>query len=342
MKKQMKQRASWLLAFILALLICNTLLFLYNRPSGWIERTNSSTLAIWNPGTSVLMGTEGRGFYNVDSKGFLNSDLPLKDDYFLAVGASYTQGKEVKNGLRYTDLLNNKLQDSPKQLAVYNCSQDAYYLPDIINGFYAITKEFDGATAIVIEIGTTDFSEDSLLNSINQRGFDESQLGKNIMATLSNRKKLILELKEKLPIWTIFKTQAQNIQALKSTMTIPQEDYHLGHSNYKSILNEALALIRSEYDGQLIILYHPSVSINHDGTISIIDEDTTEVFLEVCENNNITFLDMSDAFEEEYKENYGVPYGFDNTTIGSGHLNETGHRVIANELYKELKGGEEE
>lgn len=43
---------------------------------------------------------------------------------------------------------------------------------------------------------------------------------------------------------------------------------------------------------------------------------------------------MGDAFLKEYEASYEVPYGFSNTSPGTGHLNRTGHRLVAEELYK--------
>lgn len=38
---------------------------------------------------------EGYGVYKVDSRGYVNEDKTLGDEYVLCVGASFTQGKEV-------------------------------------------------------------------------------------------------------------------------------------------------------------------------------------------------------------------------------------------------------
>ena len=45
---------------------------------------------------------------------------------------------------------------------------------------------------------------------------------------------------------------------------------------------------------------------------------------------------MYSDFEEYYNENCKLPRGFSNTKIGSGHINEDGHRVIAERLFSEI------
>ena len=36
----------------------------------------------------------------------------------------------------------------------------------------------------------------------------------------------------------------------------------------------------------------------------------------------------------EYNQNYILPHGFINSSIGNGHLNKYGHKMLAEELYK--------
>ncbi|MEZ3460960.1 MAG: hypothetical protein K1W23_02095 [Lachnospiraceae bacterium] len=38
-----------------------------------------------------------------------------------------------------------------------------------------------------------------------------------------------------------------------------------------------------------------------------------------------------------FEDHLVVPYGFQNTAIGDGHLNADGHRIVARELYQVLK-----
>ena len=91
----------------------------------------------------------------------------------------------------------------------------------------------------------------------------------------------------------------------------------------------------SHYDVKLIIAYHPSVSLNKDGTLKINGEpETVRQFSDLCEQNGIYFLDMSNRFLDEYEKKHTLPYGFMNTSVGKGHMNRYGHRMFAEEIYK--------
>lgn len=94
-------------AFCLAFLILNFAILFYSRPVGWINRDKAVTVSIWNPGATIIHGKEGRGIYTIDENGYLNTGVLIDSNYILTVGASHTQGKEVLNGKRYSDLLND-------------------------------------------------------------------------------------------------------------------------------------------------------------------------------------------------------------------------------------------
>ena len=60
-----------------------------------------------------------------------------------------------------------------------------------------------------------------------------------------------------------------------------------------------------------------------------------------CENNNIKLIDVTNKMIESYRKDFKCSYGFPNTAPGEGHLNKTGHRIIAEELYKSINEMEE-
>lgn len=57
-------------------------------------------------------------------------------------------------------------------------------------------------------------------------------------------------------------------------------------------------------------------------------------FSDLCAQNGIYFLDMSNRFLDEYEKNYTLPYGFMNTSVCKGHMNKHGHKMFAEEIYR--------
>ncbi len=269
----------------------------------------------------------------------MNYGSLTESGYIITVGASYTQGKEVHRGQRFSDLLNIKMGGDEENLKVYNVSQDGFYFPNIVKSFAALIQEFPKSKCIVIEIGRTEFDPKELENALTQREYDEKQTGRYIVHNLSTKKRITMKVKEYLPFLKILSGQIDRASGKNDNDTLPLVYDTVMAEHYNKSLDAALSLIRTEYDGELIICYHPSVSISNEG-LAIKYEDTTPTFQSLCEKNGITFVDTSEAFINAYNEDYSVPYGFWNTKMGSGHLSKAGHRVIAEELYRTIEGQE--
>lgn len=323
-----RQGLQWIAAALVAVLLCNGLLWLYHDPAVWMARQGGATDAIWHPGARLVMGTEGRGVHRVDSRGYLNPEKPLSEDFVLVVGSSFTQGKEVPAGQRFTDLLNDALAESGDALAVYNVSQDGFYLPDILRCLPALVAEFPGTKTLVIETGTTAFPEEAL--AAPQDIPNPGARGPALMEQLSPGERFWLRAKEALPVLTVAKAQ------LTAMTDVPASEVPVPAG--EETMTVALARLRQQFPGEILILYHPSVEITRSG-MTVAEEETTLAFRAACEDTGIRFVDVSEAFLTAYSEAFLVPYGFFNTTLGSGHLNAHGHRLCAEALLPYLKGG---
>lgn len=313
----------------------NLALSFYNTGTGWLDRTSGSTLAIRDPGSSMLFGTEGRGYHRIDSRGYVNNTDVLADDYVIAVGSSFTQGKEVKDGERYTDLLNAWLGYT-EEAFVYNVSQDGYYFSDIISGFSALLQEFPKADKIIIEMQSTYFTDEELAEALNQREYDEMQTGGKILSTLSWKDKAVMKIKEYSPLLYNVNNQISSVTQLKRAAG-PAQPPAPDLRSYEENLEKIFEFITSVYDGPILILFHPEIRLEEDGHLTILREETDDVFRKVCSKYSVTLVDMSDRFSQVYEESHKLPYGFSNTSFLHGHFNTDGHRMAAEELIHFLE-----
>lgn len=335
-KYMFRQLMGWAAAMMIAVLLCNGALYLYHHPAAWLDRSDSATNGILNPHSVMLQGTEGRGRHSVDGKGYLNPDLPLAEEYVLVVGSSYVQGKEVKAGKRFIDLMNNELSDSPEELAVYGVSQDGFYFPQMVKGFQALLQEFPDAKTIILELNANSYSAKALTEAREQHPFDPSQTGEGIGANLTGLQKAVIAIKEWFPILNLGKTQLTAMLSRDSGASAAPET-----SEYamEEAIDVAVALLRAQYDGRLIVFYHPDVDIQPDGSLTLEEDERRSLYWEACGKYGVEFVDVSDAFLEAYEREYIVPCGFSNTKMGSGHFNEAGHQICADVLLETLKGG---
>lgn len=88
----------------------------------------------------------------------------------------------------------------------------------------------------------------------------------------------------------------------------------------------------------MIIMYHPTLKLGYDGSVET-EESRADIdkFAEICKENNIEFLDMTNRFYETYKSEHILPHGFCNTQVEYGHLNSNGHKMIADEIYMKIQ-----
>lgn len=324
----------WICALVLGMGIVSAVGFFYYRPVGWLERDKNATSAVWEPNTILINFLEGGGITRVDSRGYTNPwGKELDDELILCIGASYVQSKEVMESQKYTALLNDMLASDDK-LKVYNMSRDAYMYPEIVAGFSAAIQEFPQTKVAVIDISNTDYSLTALEKSLVQREYSEKQTGDKLYEKLSSIEKIKIKIKDYLPITSILKYQISQMQGEDAEATqVAEEAEEVSEEKYAEELDATMKQMREAFSGQIIILYHPSVFLNEDGSMSLDQPKYRGVFEEICQQNGIVFADVGEDFLQAYEERQEVPYGFNNVTMGEGHLNRYGHQIIADRLY---------
>ena len=359
MRKPIKTILSWCLAAIVAVSCANLISFFYRSGAGSINREHAFSASIRTPNSRIVRGSEGYGINHVDSNGYLNDDtLPLSEHYILLMGSSHAEGFQVMQQDSMTAVLNNLID--PNVRTVYNLGTAGYTLPLIIEGFQAALDEFPDSSAVMIEISQLDFSNDELTKARNQTTFDPASTGSALMESLGTSRRIRNDLLNAIPLISLLRQQIDSMNfsmkdafglrdyfdklaasaAAANSASIglevaPQSADSGGTSSNFDALNQALALLRSEYDKPIILLYHAGVSILPDGTISV-DRDTRfyDDYRAACEANDIVFVDTADAFLAAYQADFSLPYGFFNTTMQGGHLNALGHKIVAQEFYK--------
>lgn len=361
LKKTGKAILSWGLAFALAFSCANAVSFFYRSGAGSIPREHAFSNNIRTPNSRIVRGAEGYGVNAVDENGYLNaSTLPLKGDYILLMGSSHAEGLQVMQDKTMTSQLNRMLDGEGAK--VYNLGTAGYTLPLIIQGFQAALEEFPDTKAVIIEISELSYSSETLLQACNQTEFDPADSGQALVQSQSASRRLRNATLAILPVISLLRQQFESMDfrfrnafglqsffaglksedALAETERDATESKENQTASYARAIDRALALLRAEYSRPIILLYHPGVTLRPDGTLTIDREmDDYEALRAACQHNGITLVDTGDAFLSAYQTEHALPYGFQNTTLGGGHLNALGHRIAAEELYKALQETQE-
>lgn len=111
--------------------------------------------------------------------------------------------------------------------------------------------------------------------------------------------------------------------------------------DYNKVLAEFLKIASNaakESEVTLIIAYQPSQYLNEDGDVAYSHSNKDiEIFEQECKKQDIIFCDLTDEFTELYDEKNVLAHGFSNTSVGSGHLNKYGHKVIAEAIVSKIQ-----
>lgn len=328
-KNSGKQMVQWMLALVSGFLIANALCFFYERPVGWLDTPKGAGTSVWRPGAVMVHGQEGFSITVPDSNGFINPPGVLADRYVLMMGASHTQGLEVRAQYRYAELVNHYFSDGSGTLAAYNIGCQGDFLPTQIKHFLAAVEAFPNATAITIEISGSDSTAREIHEAMEQEHYDPEDSATGFK-TGGIAVKLKTAVKESLPLLSLLK---KNVETLRAQAAEGDEDPY----DYETELNAALSLIRSQFDGPIAFVFHPTTEIRPDGSLKLGYSDTWDIFCRVCEKNGIDVIDTGSRFARLYETEQKLPYGFANTTPGSGHLNAQGHRILAEEIISYLE-----
>jgi lysophospholipase L1-like esterase len=92
---------------------------------------------------------------------------------------------------------------------------------------------------------------------------------------------------------------------------------------------------------QLIIVYDPVVYVDDKG-VGYTDTQSgdLEAMESACAESGAWLVDLTDSYLEGYNTQHKLPYGFANTSPGSGHMNSWGHKLFAQAVYEAVKEGE--
>lgn len=327
---------NWCFCFCVAFIIVNALCFFYERPVGWYDTLQGPTIGVRMPNSILLHGTEGYAITRIDKNGYTNPKLELSNEYVLMLGASHTQGKEIDTNKKYSVLVNEYFENDGL-LHTYNIAADGHFLPTQIKHFKAAMEAYPDASYVTLEIGTTDFPIESLMSGINQIEYNPDDSA-DMFYQLGTVGKIKNAIKMYFPLIARLKNQIETYrQTSKASHEYEYVEFEYDENEYAEVLNIALGLMRSECSKPFVIIYHPDIFIEKDGSASLVYSGTWELFKNACEKNNIDLIDTGEDFLRYYNEYNKLPYGFMNTIPGSGHLNEVGHRIIADAIIDYLE-----
>lgn len=338
-----------IMAFITAFLIVNLICFFYYNP---LHNTELNDYRL-EPDTYGLYAVEGFGILHSDKNGFPNRNGELaENNYILVMGSSQSVGDQVLRQYRYSEILDNEYNQDGK-IHVYNVAHGGKRFCHLIKNFKDIITEFPHSSAVIIELsdGTIIMSDEEFQDAMQQVEYEGSLHGEELQ-NHTFMGKISMTVKKYCPflLLTYDQLTRKSYTDIKNAFlhadienvgfkNAKEEPYEQSDKIYKQYF-QSMRLIREEYSGKIIVVYHEPLSVDELQNAKCENSERAMWLEKACLENEIDFINMKQDFLEEYLDDNSLAYGFYNTEMGVGHLNKTGHRVIAKRLLEELQGRE--
>lgn len=329
----MKKTLMWCIKAIIAGCLAFAVLtgfcvFYYNIPVHTPNDTGATDYK-WTPNTFFSRGTEGFAWGRTNNEGFVNAidyqqGMPID---ILIMGSSHMEAFHVGQKKSTAGRLEAALPD----MTTYNIGvADHPFLVCSCN-LNAALETYHPQGYVVIETSRIAFSNAELQSAMDGTVPELADRSSGILSFLSGNQYLRLMLRQLRG----FMGQNEDDEDVASSGS---EQEAAGDAPSEALLDELLAKMSGacrDEGVQLIIMYHPTTGVDADGSLLLPDDASVRAsFDALCQENGVIFLDMTERFEEEYVINHVLPHGFINSSIGSGHLNEYGHEMIADELLQ--------
>lgn len=310
------------LSFIVLSLIC---LPYYSMPLSCAD-PDGATDYRYQPNDWWFRATEGYGYGRTNNDGYMNQEgydpkLPVD---ILVTGSSQMEAMQVATSQNTASLLGEKMAYQK----VYNIGISGHTFLICAGHLERALEKYHPEDYVIMETDTVSFSDEDMIRVINGTREDATITEGGLYDYLRNN-----------PYLRLLINQIKSIGGQSDD--VEESEYSSGSEEIMDEMLGKLHGIASDKHTKLVIFYHPTVVVEKDGSVQLSgSEKEVECFRRLCDQNDILFLDMGDRFLAEYKKDYTLPYGFWNTSVGSGHLNRYGHEMIADELYK-LIGGDD-
>lgn len=324
-----KRAAGVVAALLVALTALDLFCFWYYNPAEYEWDEFRATDTIREPGAFTSRAREGFAWATIDENGYNNAQVPGEDGVFvLMMGSSHTEGLYVMQGEDASSLLADRLRAGGVDGCVYNIGISAHTLMRNAANFERALDRFQPSGYVVLETQHVAFSRTSIYSALND-SFERQPWTRPVISEWISRRPLLRTLYRQ---WQALASGGEEEAEFEITPELLEE--------YEEVLTQLMTKLRAaadDHDVELIIYYHPHLTLQEDGSaLAQTQQEWLDAFASACAAAGVRFLDMTDAFMQAYAQEHVLPHGFGNTAPGEGHLNPAGNAIIADALCDEI------
>ena len=325
----MKSILKHVLAVLLGLAVLNGFCAWYYNTAPYQYSEDRATDTIRRPFAWKSQAQEGMGIHHLDGNGYNN---PVEDGPIgvLMMGSSHTEGFNVSPERNASAILEDMLG-----CRVYNIGMSRHTFPRNAANLSRALDRFRPTRAVVLEAERVVFTR------------------RTISSAMADAMKRLPDTRVPLPDFIINQPLSKRLYKLFMSLTQAdvEEDERIDYDDidpalleeYEDSLTDWLVKLNETaraHGVRLVIWYHPHLKVDLDGHANAnTPRVCLEAFTNACRRAEVAFLDMTEPFMEAYETRHVLPHGFWNTSLGAGHLNAEGQRLVAQALCALLDEG---
>ena len=323
-----KETAKWILKALLAglaafALLCAVCAFYFNVPVR-VSNPDGATEYKYEPDRRYYRGIEGFGYGRTNNDGFnnLRDYTPGEEINVLLMGSSHMEGFCVPQSDSAAAVL-NRLFDGVRY--AYSIGMAAHTFPYCAKHLDEALTHYAPTDAVVLELAALSYDPAAL---------DAAADG--TLKDMSSHEGALITALQKIPYLRLFYTKyfqggGQAAEA-GSTGAVQEGDFEASLSRLLKKLGET----GKAHGVSAILAYTPTVLPDAGGHILPQEQPgERELYQRLCAENGVVFLDLTEK-NIAAAEDGQLPFGFANTTPGTGHINSLGLRIFAEGVYEQL------
>ena len=258
-------------SFLILTLFCY---FYYNIPIHYAT-IDGATDYKWESDVFYSRGTEGIAWGRTNNDGYTNMfdfSTDVQTD-ILIMGSSHMEAYQVAMNESTASRLNSLLPDD----TVYNIGVSGHNFLTCTCNLEAAISKYQPSKYIVIETGSISFSDDALEKAVNGTIAEIPSHTGGIVGILQKNQYLRLLYAQ---MKGYKNKQAAAASDLEGEIEPVSDTERRGNEMLLDQLLEKISLIAQRGNTSLIVLYHPSVKVNTDGTLSTLGEHDSILLFE--------------------------------------------------------------
>jgi len=305
----------WTFAFLTGFILVGTFysVFLGREYVTFENSIYDGILSVNEQGTRQIAGMEGYGITTYGPEGQVVSK-PIKENVTRLVfwGDSFVKAIQVSNQKKFSELVDSTWNASNRNTPVQSINIGLDGLDT--RAFLQFSENVNSIYApdyIFLMLGNADFlhisKNPNLMNKVRSGNYDD------LVSPMSRLKR------QTFAFW--------NNQSTKQQGPNKEGTAHLLDANLQESIQLQLRALKNIWGDKLVILYRQRVT---DFGRNPEEGKATELYQALVEES-VRFINTYDPLLAATVEG-SSPYGFINFPLGTGHLNEIGHKAVANSV----------